>query len=252
MSCPNCNTTLDQGAKFCTSCGHRLAAAEEVSATSDSAATTTINHQQYLDQGKKISKQYVTFAKQSLRNPFSSATSLNSTNMINAIISIVLYAFLLPLFLYNALSKMSMGFYSPSFGEIVIVPMFVSMIILIGITGIIFAVSKLMKVQIGFLDVLTRFGSLLTIPAAVLILANVFAVLSVMSFGVMLLVVSLISYFVAIAATIMSLPSQPGIGIDKFYGILITYLVMLIVTYMFGESIVSDFIAELTSFGSLF
>ncbi|MCK0470233.1 zinc ribbon domain-containing protein [Halalkalibacter sp. APA_J-10(15)] len=242
-NCTNCQAPLEAEAKFCTSCGTKTSDTGEIAAAS---TTTEAAQNAYLEQSKEVGKQYFSFAKSALKHPYQFSAHLGQNNMINGLISMILYSILLPLFLYNVLRKMSMGFMPLSFSDIVFMPAIVSIIMLLILAAIMLGVAKLMKVEVNYKTIIARFGAFMTIPTAILIVANILILVSIITFSVLLVILASLGYFVAIAVTIFSLHRENNGGLDTFYGIFLTYVALGFLSYLVSESILTDLVERMT------
>ncbi|MDE5414084.1 hypothetical protein [Alkalihalobacterium chitinilyticum] len=252
MNCPQCGSIVENGSKFCTSCGCKLDTVVQTAATNDGTApsspTTSFQDNQYLQQGREVSKQYLGYALEVLKNPMGMGKTVNGGSYVNGIISIVLYSLLLPIYAYFLMKKVSQGFMPFSFSDIVIMPFITIAIFVIVLTAIMFGIVKLMKVEGSFKDVLARFGTFLVVPVTFLLVAIILVFLSVISFSLILVVLASASYLIAVISTIYSFKTENNGGLDAFYGSLLTYIAMALVAYMMAESVLNKLIDEISTF----
>lgn len=241
MYCSQCNSPLETDAKFCTNCGAKVTDVQTKSTASKTEATND-----YVVQGKTIAKQYWNFLPNALAHPFTTSKQVTERDKINAIITIVLFSLLLPLYIYSSARVVMHGFMSPSFADIVIKPFFILIIFFALLIAVKFGVAKLMKADVSFMYVVTSFGSLMVLPTAIALATWVFALIGSITFSsiLMLLAISLTS--IASMATVFSLKTKaPATSkLDAVYGVVITYVAMGIILFIIGDSLLGNLLSE--------
>ncbi|MCT2346597.1 zinc ribbon domain-containing protein [Niallia taxi] len=254
MNCVKCGHRNDNDARFCESCGANLQAEiesnpnpilhkEEATAAhvSSSNPNQPGNSQAYIEKTKAVSKQYFSYFLSALKNPVKRAGNTGKENLINGIITIVLFALIIPLMSYFALksafNSYGGGWFTPdiSFGAVVIKPLFVLLILLALVALIIFGAVKLSKSSASFLDVLARFGAFLVVPTAFLLVALIISLIGSYYF-VFFLLLGLTGFSFVIPLIIYSYSKQSNGGLDAFYGILLSYIAITIVFMIIGDA----------------
>jgi hypothetical protein len=249
MHCSQCGNQLEAGAKFCTSCGAKLN--DEVAATKGIVAQPSSNFQdnEYVKQGKQISKQYFGYALTALKSPMNASRKVTSNDKVNGFITFILFSLLLPLFSYFTMSGFSSGYgygmVDIPFGDTVIKPFFILAIFLLVLTSVMFVVTKLMKVSLSFFDVLTRYATFLIVPTALLVVAVLFSIISVYFFGFLFFILALFAFFVASISTLHSVKEDSEGGLDVFYGIIATNIIMVIILLIIGDSIIGNLMNQM-------
>lgn len=270
MQCPKCQTTLEVGTKFCTSCGakvteaatpnqgnpHEQAASVEQQASSQEQPVTPVAQQQapsepnaFVEQTKEISKGYWAFLPGALMHPFATSKKVSDGkgDLTNAIITIALFSLFLPLFTYiTAQSYFSGTIFSSSvsFTDLVLKPFFMLLIFFAALTGVKFGVAQLMKANVSFVGVLTRFASMLVLPMLLAAAGMLFNLLSAYTFSGILIGLALAFTSVTSIATLFSLKETAPVkgGLDVFYGVIITYTAMTIILLIIGDAFLGQFI----------
>jgi len=252
VNCVKCGHPNDRDARFCESCGANLQtetgthpnpvlSKEEAAAAASTTAGQTGSSQAYIEKTKTVSKQYFSYFLTALKNPVQAAANTGKENFINGIITIVLFALMIPLMSYFALksafSSYNSGWFSPdiSFGAVVIKPLFILLIILALVVLIIFGAVKLGKSSAGFLDVLARFGTFLVVPTSFFVIALIISLIGSYSF-VFFLLLGLTAFSFVIPLIIYSYKKQSNGGLDAFYSILLSYIAIAIVFMIIGDA----------------
>ncbi|WP_026771835.1 zinc ribbon domain-containing protein [Sediminibacillus sp. JSM 1682029] len=255
MHCTKCGSLNEADAKFCAECGSKIAseqleenqqpAKEEQAATVEPAATAGGSNE-YVEKGKEISQQFFGFAKEALKGPMVASRKVTAADTVNGIIAHVLFALLLPLFSYFTAKSFSNGYFTIPFGTTVVQPFIYLLIYLAIYTAVVFGVAKLMKSNLTFLEVMSRFGVFNVLPAAVLLVAVIFSLISATAFSLFLFGVSLVLFLASSLAVIFSVKEDAVEGgIDVYYGLIIANIAMVIIFAIIGDSIVGNLMNEL-------
>lgn len=248
MNCIECGKNNQDGAKFCEGCGTKLvsqeenvvgtAAYKEVAATTASQNPSAVgNGQVYIEKGKVISRLYFSYFMSVLKKPVETSEKIDKNELINGIITIALFALMIPLMTYFGLkSAVQNSFYTPeiSFSAVVIKPFF-SLFIFIALVGvIIFGAVKLGKSSAGILDVIARLGAFLVVPTALLAVALVISLIGSYWFALFLFL-GLMGFSFIIPLIVYSLKREVKTGLDAFYCTFLTYIGIIILFAIIGE-----------------
>ncbi|WP_053218246.1 zinc ribbon domain-containing protein [Virgibacillus senegalensis] len=255
MHCTQCGSLNEAEARFCAECGTKLVsgiqqsqqqANHEQAATVETAATAGGSNE-YVEKGKVISRQFFfAFAKEALKGPMVASRKVTGADMINGIIAHVLFALLLPLFSYFTAKNFSSGFITIPFGATVVQPFIYLLIYLAIYTAVVFGVAKLMKSNVTFVEVMSRFGVFNVLPAAVLLVAVIFSLISATAFSMFLFGVALLLFVASSLAVIFSVKEDNvSGGIDVYYGLIIANIALVIIFAIIGDSIVGNLIDDL-------
>lgn len=246
MNCPNCQVSLESDAKFCTSCGVKIDPAQTENSKTEpvqSTGTTANQTPDYVQQGKAISKQYWNFIPSALAHPFAASKHDGPANKINAMITLLLFSLLVPLFSYTGFSYTGIPEqFRPTFVEMVVKPFFIFAIFFALLLAVKYGVAKLMKADVTFINVMTRFGIIMVLPTAVALVAVLFSILGIYDFSIILFFLAISLASIASMATIFSIKEkapETG-GLDVFYGVVLTYVAMTIILLVIGDSILSE------------
>lgn len=243
--CPNCGSNVE--GKFCTSCGTKVvegaqtqAANQEVAATSG-AVQSTQQPNQYLEQGKQISKGFWDFFLTIVKNPTGGAQNLNHSAMTNGIITIILFSLFIPLINYfGPMGEMAKAFGEASFGDFVAKPAFYILLFMAFTVAVLFAVLKMGGHQVSFQDVIGRFGGFMVLPLAIIVVALLLAIINTYTVMGYAAAVAIISMFVAITLTLYSFKRNQEKGLDAFYSTLIVYVALAIFLRIMVENMFID------------
>lgn len=275
MKCPNCNH-VNEEAKFCERCGGKL----NNSATNQIAATTDAHHSNqgssstsiYLDKTKTAITNYFGYSIQVLKNPYPVSSNLGKEYFVNALITMILYAFIIPSILYFSLkgvlseitSQLEGNIFgsfiteltpaiTPSFADVVAKPFF-GFVLLIGLVSVFtFTAIKLGKVIVDIKEVIARFGAFLLPFVAILIVSLLLSILKV-KFSIAILAVGFVSSLLLVPAFVISSYKKGSKeGLDVLYGSILCYVLTVIVLVIMGnflfESVLSSLQHFLSSFG---
>jgi hypothetical protein len=245
MNCPHCGNQNELEAKFCVHCGGKIdassaqaAAAQEVQA----AVPPQISQNPAASSGEnpvvKHAKQYVDYIKQHIKLPSKRSESVNQNEKINGIITLSLFAIILPLLLYIPLAKSGLtDWIDDAFFTLFLKPLFIVVLLLAILVGIIYGIAQLMKVKVHIFDVLARFGSYMVVPTGLTLIALLFSLIGAEKVTIFFLYFGLLSVGTAICFILYSYRSTQTNGLDPFYGVILTYLALGIVIYFIGDSL---------------
>lgn len=260
MQCRQCDAPLEADAKFCTNCGAKVLdnTVEDQAQTSEPVGEKGTMHAEteaqaqekandYVEQGKQVTKQYWNFIPGALGHPFQTSKRVSDGDKINAIITLALFSILLPLFAYTTIRKLSDGYFQPPFFDMVIKPFFVLVIFFVVLIAVKFGVAKLMKANVTFWDVLTIFGTLMILPTVVAFGSLILSFVSSYTFSTILFFFSISFTSIASMASVFSLKARAPekAGLDAVYGVIITYIAMAIIVFIIGDSVVGNLISEI-------
>ena len=193
MYCSNCGASYDEGSKFCGGCGSQIGGGNSNEATQQvnpqqvsqqmTAATVTTEpaNNEYIEKGKRISKNFFSFAIEAFKGPMSASHKVTESDKVNGIIAHLLFALLIPLFSYTTAKNITTNEYYEipvPFGSVVIQPLLYILIFMAVFIAVNTGVAKLMRVNLSFMNVMTRLGVFIVIPTLLLLIAVVFAALS--------------------------------------------------------------------------
>lgn len=259
MHCTQCGTQNEANARFCAECGAQMVSTEAYQQQAAGQQAPPIqqapvqNSNEFAEKGKSIAKDYFRFFKQSLAGPMAASKQVTADDKINGLITHILFALFLPLFSYFTAGKLlndTMPFGSPAdisvpFGSVVVKPMFFLLIYLAVYTAVVLGVAKMMKANISYTEVMTRFGVFNVLPATLLLVAIIFSFMSVTIFSFFLFGAAISLFFVSCIAVIFSVKEEGTGGLDVFYGLLVANIAMGIIFMIIGESIVGNLINQL-------
>lgn len=252
MTCTNCNH-LNDGGKFCEKCGTALLSSQSASveaAASASLAEPAGNQQhQYIEGAKNISKTYFTYFLQVIKKPYASSVGVGSEHFVNGIITLALYAILIPLMLYFAfkgvLADMGgfggefLGEFSeeiqPSFTDIVLKPILAYAIFIMLVATFTFSSVRIGGSIASYKEVVARFGSFQIPFVAILAIGLIMSILKIDLFFFFLFLGFIGSVFLVPPLVIASFKQNLQLGFDVLYGSLLTYVLSFIAIWIMGD-----------------
>ncbi len=228
--CTQCGH-INQADKFCVKCGTSLG--EPTTAETPEAPTAS------------AMPQYFSYFLQVLKNPVRTGQNSTEEQMVNGLITLVLFALILPLTVYFQLRAslrnmeyIGLGSYVP-FGGVVIKPFFILLIFVMIVNSIIFIVLRIGNATVNYREVTARFGTFVIPSSAFFLVSIVFSLISGDSAIIGLFIgMGLFSWLAAICFVIYSFMKNRTDGLDAFYGVVITYIASFILLIWLGKKIV--------------
>ena len=157
-----------------------------------------------------------------------------------------LYSFLMPLLLFFIVKRFN-TYMEVSIFDVVIKPFVIMLIVSILMAGVLFGVGRLMRVNVSYKAVLGAYGSLHVLPVALLLLSIILLVFNNYGLITLILVFSfLVTMFINVTI-LFALKSQidEEIGLDVFYGIILSYIALMIIALIVGDSILGSLMGDM-------
>lgn len=259
MYCPDCGAVVEKEANFCGGCGTSLTEEE----TQDFPVANVQQEQQaqqrvpmraahkkdnseYVGKAQLISKQFFQFTSQTFKAPFNVSRQVNDRDLTSGIIANVLLAFFIAFNFYLMMRDMSSGFVNVPFFSTVFQPFFYILIFLTVFIAVNFGIAKLMKVDVSFLGVIAKFGSLNAISVTFFFFSSLFGLLSLNTFSTFLFFIGLSLFGISTVVLLFSLNAEKSSkeGLDVFYGLFISNLTMAVIYFLVWMSIFERIVDE--------
>ncbi|HET7628042.1 MAG TPA: hypothetical protein VFK44_06585 [Bacillales bacterium] len=254
MKCLTCGNRVTLHMKNCEGCGEPIGKTE-VAATIDSAspedakASSGTSTSDFVEMGKKFTRTYGQFFMENLKFPSSKAGRADHQDVKYGALNVLLLSLFVGLGIYFQLKHFHVGF--SMFGMDVSFKTFFSMflymiLVSFGSTAVLFGILKvLMHVDVRFSTLFARFGSFLTIPAAIsalYLVASLSGLSGVASFLGLFLITGLqiVSF-----ATLYSFRQQIQTRFDPFYGLILYYLVFYFALFLIQDRLPGAFVGML-------
>lgn len=242
MFCGNCGQQLEQGAVFCSNCGTNVAnhSGQGVNHQATTQAATNV----HLEKAKDISKGYFSFFMDHVKAPIQHGFSIRNENWINGLITLIIFSLFSGISTYilaNSFLSLVGNMFTGGFGVSMsflsfmdgfIMPLLKILVLLAIVVGLIYLVAKIMKSEANIFDVVARFGTFLLIPSLFIILSFVFIFIKLFSLASLFFAGIALSFILAIILTVYSFSRERQGGLDAYYGMLITFLGLVIVFYI--------------------
>lgn len=199
---------------------------------------------EFVEKTKEISKNYWSYVLNALKSPFEASKQVtnNRTDLINSLITVIIFSLLTPLMIYFSSLKVPRFLYEPSFFDTVIIPFFIYLIVLAALVGIIFACVQLMKVEIDISLIFTRFATLLNIPACLVLLSIILLAFNAYFISTILFSIGLIMISLVNIGTMISIKEthyKKG-GLDFIYVIIINNAAILLIILLLGDAFIGE------------
>lgn len=258
MICKNCGQDNQEG-KFCQSCGANLAgdSNEETAAVVETHGDNThhssqtekeSNLNEYLEKTKDISKTYFSYFTRVLKSPLTESQTIRKEEFVNGIITIVLYALLIPLMAYLSLGSARHYMASPFF-NVFFKPALGYTVFIFLIAGFSFLAIQLGKAKADIKDVIARFGALLVPFIVIFVIAFILALLQTGFYAVVLSLGLMGSIMAVPPLVIYSYKKDVKGGLDTLYGVLLTYILTSITLGIMSAILIENILGN---FGGLF
>lgn len=274
MICGKCQTVNDANAKFCVNCGKQIdhlkrkpvevegdgdvqtdeVVVTEVEATADvaGAGASAGGHKPMparepdpvVEKAKEIGQSFLNYLLDGVKAPFQASKNVGAeqADLINGLITLLIFSLFIPfsVFVFGRWGR-------PPFFATVVVPFFLFIIFMAITVGIIFGVSRLMKSEIDFLAVFTRFMTFMIIPAGLAVLTFIVSIFNAYLFtGLLLLLIFLIVSLASVGTifTIKETNEKSG-GLDVTYVIIIHFLIISLVLALFGDALLGQLMNQM-------
>ena len=262
MYCSKCGTLNKSEAKFCVSCGSPLKPSTEETVQTDVVEEEKVvvhpNQPVYQEpvqpqppyqpqttydpSENKMFANYWDYFKTILKRPMPVVEKITKNEYVFGLITIFIFALLIPLMIYFAVRR-EMGdfmYRSVSFTDFVIEPLFYILLVIFLVIAIIFGVLNIGKSSVGFQEIMSKFGALLVAPTVLLAVAFVFSLFDSELLGIFLYL-GLIGFSFSIPLIIYSYRKNATSGPDAFYATLLTYIGFFIALVIIGEAFNPEF-----------
>ncbi|MCA1021092.1 zinc-ribbon domain-containing protein [Halobacillus litoralis] len=254
MHCATCGNPLNEDSKFCGKCGASVLAEHASASTVEAAALPP--QKDYTETAKQTGRQFYRFALQALQEPFRASQRADASQRTNGLIALLLLAFLMPFFSYLAARNAAVWTFGDAvpdvfFGVLVLQPFLYQLLFLAVFIAVNLGVGKWMRVEITYMSVLAKYGSLVILPVTGLLAANLFMLLSMNAVGTFFFFVSIALYVTASTALLFSIQSaETAKGLDVFYGVIMTNVAMAFFFLIVMMSMVDRMMGELGELSS--
>ena len=251
MNCVSCGTTNLEGAVHCHNCGVKIAPTVQ---TQQGHANPANVAPVATEDKLKVVKEYFQYVWVILKKPHTEAFAKDKTHLLFGAINIIAFAILFGLstwFLMNSL--LNIFGESASFLSSFIVPVIGSAFFLAIGGCVAFGLTKLNKLTTNFVDVLSQWFAYMAIPAAIMPLIFLTALVGLSKLSIVLVAVAFISVFSSAASIVKNYKLGESNVIDPMYSTTIFFAVQGLVLYFVLNQFVVSFInAFAKGFGNMF
>lgn len=249
MYCQQCGTTIEADANFCGGCGLPASSVEGEAVVRRAALPVPVGGP-YTNRAARTGSSFVTFARDALKGPWQASRATGENQLLEGVLTLVAIALLMPLYSYFVAREAAGGFggfVEVPFGATVLEPFLYMLLFLAVYAGINVGVAKLMHNDVSFKNVLARYGALAIIPGCGLVLANFLQLISLNFVGALVYLVTLVAFLLASVTLVFSIDADRETegGLDSFYGLLITSVVMMLFFFLVGMSLVDRMVNQM-------
>ncbi|MGD7007049.1 hypothetical protein [Metabacillus sp. 84] len=227
MTCSVCSTQQQDGS-FCGSCGAALMGG-------NAAAVQPAAPNAYVQKGKELSGLYFSYFARALKSPVKAAENATQRDFTNAVITMALYALILPLIAFIIANRQS--FIRVPFETVVLMPAITLFLIVAVMAGAVFACLKMARVNTRFSESSAVFGTYLIVPVALFAAALFSTFIQADSLAGIFAGLGLAGFFLALNYTLTNFKSRSNGGLDLFYAGLILNIIFTIVMYVVGKGV---------------
>ncbi|MFZ3578123.1 zinc-ribbon domain-containing protein [Virgibacillus sp. DJP39] len=261
MYCTQCGSTIEKNARFCGGCGTSLASIIEDKGSKENNyqdySIQTVNNNkgmiiennEFLEQGNTVMKGFIRFVSESVKGPMKASRRVTEASLMSVAITHILFALTVSLLIYF-MSKSFTDTFFLGLGEIpfifvVVTLFFFTLIYLAVYTGIVFGIAKVMRAKTSYKQVLIRLGVFIVIPVVLLLFAILFYFISATTFSFALFGVGIGLFFVSSFLTIFSVMEDSSVGLDVYYGLILTIIAIAIILFILSDSVMGNLINQI-------
>ncbi|WP_028596569.1 zinc ribbon domain-containing protein [Paenibacillus assamensis] len=266
VTCSNCQHTTDEGV-FCIHCGAKLPEKIEGEARSSQPLSSSqqvpygegqlnqgaeptshsILTKERMQKASESSKMYASYVMDNIRSPYQRLQAISQSHLIQALITMGIYALLIPLIMYIQLQSSIGMFGDVPFFKTVVKPFLGYIVFLLLIGTITYGVIVLNRYQVSYTAVIARFGTILLPFVGLLIIAILMSLLSIGMSMLPLLIAFTGAIFVAPLLVFLSYHVPGRERIDLMYSILLI-IVGAYVTIRIMSEVLLSFVGQLLRF----
>ncbi|SDD26200.1 zinc-ribbon domain-containing protein [Terribacillus halophilus] len=262
VTCPSCGHENAEGSKFCEKCGAALQG-QSIQSTQNTAAASADNAKanEYLEATKQVSLSFFHYFSDVIKHPFSSGKRYGASNLTNSIITMVLFAVFLGLTVYFGIKNLikELGTLSyigeiirseemniqVSFVEFGIKPFLFFAIFVFIIAALVFAASKLSKMDADFKSILVRYGSYLVPFLGLVAIGFLLSLLNIDIFTWFSAIGFIGTFFIVPVLVLVSLYRENKNGLDIAYSSLFVVVCTMIVLYIAQRMYIAGLVEKL-------
>lgn len=174
-----------------------------------------------------------------IKHPFSAATATDSSQFLNAMVSMLLYVLLLPLTTYATLNHELQGLPEGAFVDLVVKPVIWIALFLFLLNVFTYAAVKLsFNPSVKLKEVMARFGTLLTLFLVLYVVSLLFLFLNG-DISKVIILLSFISTLMTVPLLVMTSYKRKMFGgLDPLYAILLVYVAVMLAIMILGNSMI--------------
>ncbi|OMF70460.1 hypothetical protein [Paenibacillus glucanolyticus] len=174
-----------------------------------------------------------------IKHPFSAAVATDSSQFLNAMVTMLLYVLLLPLTIYATLHHELQGLPAGAFAELVVKPVIWIALFMFLLNVFTYAAVKLsFNPAVKLKEVMARFGTLLTLFLMLYVVSLLFLFLNG-DISKVIILLSFISTLMTVPLLVMTSYKRRMVGgLDPLYAILLVYVAVMLVIVILGNSMI--------------
>lgn len=263
VACPSCGHNNTEGSKFCENCGAALQGQTAAGHTQQEAVSSgeSAKANEYLEVTKQASLSFFHYFADVIKHPFSSGKRYGVSNLTNSIITMILFAVFLGLTVYigmkNLLKEISTV---PLFGdmlstdeldielsfvEFAIKPFIFFAFFVFVVAVLVFAASKLSKIETSFKSIIVRYGSYLIPFLGLVALGFLLALVNINLFLWFTTIGFVGTFFIVPVLVLVSLYRDSRSGLDIVYSSLFVTICTMIVLYIAQRMYLEELIEQM-------
>lgn len=274
--CSNCQKTNEDQQTVCVHCGHSLkdeAAAtvetvhshgqqpvheqkvetvssqgvgitvEQQDASSTSAASAKEKLDPYLQKGKVVANDYWSYFLDKWKSPVINGLGAKSNQRINGLITLIGFVLFFSLFTVVITRGIRIGIFGGGSGFGMFFSSLIHTSLLVGITLVMLWVAAkfFVRKDVGFMDVLARYGALTVVPASLTVVSFLLALMTLIQLSLLILMFVIIGWITAVTITAYTYHREAvNPGMDPLYCLFIVFGAIGLYVYLFSDSMVTS------------
>jgi hypothetical protein len=256
--CTQCGSIIHKDAKFCGKCGAKLTIIEgkkkHIHKQQDSSVQPdqkverpSVEINESIEQENRVIQKFISFVTESMKSPIGQSRKVTEADLTSVVIVQVLFSLTLSLIIYlmsTHFTNTFLGLGDIPFIFAVVTLFFFMLLLLTTFTWVIYGVLRLMRVVTSYKQVIVRLGVFSVISVVLLLSAILLFFITAITFSLILSVAAIGLFVISSYLTIFLVKEDSGVGLDGFYGMILTTITISIIFLIIRDSSIGNIIKE--------